>query len=177
MGLLDWIIFLYDDDYLSPDTLETFIELIKTNPTQKWFVTNRAYKNGEAITKFPKNNMKYSYAWKYLILKICRGDATHCIETKQINSIRFSKNIKQGDEWIFFYQLGLKERMYYHDHNSTITDGYDKNSGLNFRKRNFSKQVEILSILFYDGINLRLIFHPTYLIYIIFRLFRAIIKG
>ncbi len=172
----EWVIFLDDDDYLSPDTLDNFVDLIKSHGDASWFITNRAHKDGTPITKFPKSDKWYSYAMDYLILRRGKGDATHCIETKKINEIRFSKNIKQAEEWLFFYQLGLKNKFFYHDHNSTITDGYDQNSGLNFRKRGRKNQLIAILVLAYEGTLLRIIYHPTFIIYIFMRFVRALVK-
>ena len=169
-----WVLFLDDDDYFAPDTLATFAELITSHKNKKWFVTNRALVNGTPVTKFPRDNVSYSYAWSYLILKRCKGDATHCIETKLASSIRFSERIKQAEEWFFFYQVGLRSRMYYRDHNSTITEGYDAKGGLNFRKRTFGDQLETLSILFYEGIEKGLVYRPTFGIYIFLRMLKKI---
>jgi glycosyltransferase involved in cell wall biosynthesis len=173
-----WIILLDDDDYFAPDTLQTFHNLILLHGDQKWFVTNRALTNGKPVTKFPKDESLYSYAWSYLLLRRCKGDATHCIETKTINQrhIRFSQHIKQGEEWFFFYQLGLSQKMYYSDHNSTITDGYDVASGLNFRKRTRSQQLEDVSVLAYEGSSKNLIYNPTFIIYLLMRIIRILIK-
>jgi len=172
----DWTIFLDDDDYLAPDALETLHELIRTHGGITWFVTNRAYKDGTPTTNFPKSDKKYSYAFDYLILKRCKGDATHCIETKKLGEIRFLKHIKQAEEWFFFYQLGLKNKFYYHDHNSTITDGYNEATGLNFRKRNRKNELKIISVIAYEGAVKGIIYHPTFLIYLFMRLIRIIIK-
>ena len=163
-----WIIFLDDDDYFAPDTLQTFYNLILLHQDVKWFVTNRAHTNGTPVTKFPKNETYYSYAWSYLLLKRCKGDATHCIETKLINQskITFSQYVKQAEEWFFFYQVGLKEKMYYEDHNSTITDGYDQSSGLNFRKRSHTERFESITKLVYEGANKKILYHFTFLLYI-----------
>ena len=172
-----WVIFLDDDDYFAPDTLKTLHDLILLHTDIKWFVTNRALTNGKSLTRFPNNEKKYSYAWPYLILKRCKGDATHCIETKLINQekVMFSEHVKQGEEWFFFYQLGLKTPMYYSDHNSTITDGYSTSTGLNFRKRAFREQAETLSILFYEGVSRKLIYYPSFIIYLFARFVRACI--
>jgi glycosyltransferase involved in cell wall biosynthesis len=172
-----WVIFLDDDDYLAPDTLQTLHDLILSNHGKQWFVTNRAYKNGKPVTNFPYNDATYSYAWSYLILKHCKGDATHCIETKLITSIhaRFSTYVKQAEEWFFFYQIGLHTPMYYHSHNSTITDGYDTTSGLNFRKRTFRDQYEALATLTYEA-STKKILRPTFLFYISLRFIRLILK-
>lgn len=175
-GESNWIIFLDDDDYFAPDTLETFRDLILSNQNKKWFVTNRAHIDGSPITKFPNNDSSYSYAWSYLILKYCKGDATHCIETKLVNKLRFSNKIKQGEEWFFFYQVGLKSKMYYHNHNSTISHGYDGQTGLNFRKRGFLQQIKSLYKIFIEGSNVGLTLHPTFLIYMLMRIIRAVVK-
>jgi glycosyltransferase involved in cell wall biosynthesis len=169
-----WIIFLDDDDYLAPDALETFHNLIVASHN-KWFVTNRAHKNGQPLTQFPKSDALYNYAWNYLILKRCKGDATHCIETKLIRQIRFSEHVKQGEEWLFFYQVGLHSKMYYHDHNSTITEGYTE-KGLNFRKRTRTTQLETLSVLAYEGARLKIIYNPSFVVYLLMRFVRALIK-
>jgi glycosyltransferase involved in cell wall biosynthesis len=173
-----WIILLDDDDYFAPDTLQTFHNLILLHGDQKWLVTNRAFTNGKPVTKFPKDESRYSYAWEYLLLRRCKGDATHCIETKLINQhhIRFSQHIKQGEEWLFFYQLGQLQKMYYSDHNSTITDGYDVTSGLNFRKRTKSQQLEDVSVLAYEGSSKKILHHPTFLLYLALRSIRILIK-
>ncbi|MES3006063.1 MAG: glycosyltransferase, partial [Patescibacteria group bacterium] len=173
----DWIIFLDDDDYFAPDTLATFSDLIRVHGNTSWFITNRAYKNGTPITQFPKNNKWYSYVVDYLILKKGKGDVTHCIETKKTIGIRFSQHIKQAEEWLFFYQVGLKNKIFYHDHNSTITDGYDAKAGLNFRKRTRKQQFITLLVLAYEGTLLRIIYRPTFLIYLFMRLVRIVIKS
>lgn len=172
----DWVILLDDDDYLAPDALATFHNLITSHPDKKWFVTNRAFPDGNPVTKFPKSDVEYSYALDYLIFKRCKGDATHCIKKTLVNDIRFSKLIKQAEEWIFFYQIGLKSKIFYHFHNSTITNGYDNNSGLNLRNRTRSEQLKTLAKLIYEGAMLRLIYHPTFLIYLLMRLVRLYIK-
>ncbi|MCF7843467.1 glycosyltransferase [Candidatus Gracilibacteria bacterium] len=173
-----WIILLDDDDYFAPDTLQTFYDLILMHGENKWFVTNRAYINGQPVTQFPKDDHEYSYAWQYLLLKRCKGDATHCIETKLItqNQIQFSKNVKQGEEWFFFYQIGLLQKMYYHSHNSTITDGYDTSSGLNFRKRTREERLNSLTRLAQEGSKMELLRHPTFLLYLLARYISLVFK-
>lgn len=169
-----WTIFLDDDDYLAPDTLQTFHDLILSNPKRSWFITNRARKDGTAISKGGVPEKTYSYIWSYLLLRRLTGDVTHAIQTAKINTIRFPKKVKQGEEWFFFYQLGLREKMFYSDHNSTISGGYDTENGLNFRKRSRSEKLETISILFYEAVTLGIAHRPTFILYISARLLRAL---
>jgi glycosyltransferase involved in cell wall biosynthesis len=174
-ALSSWVIFLDDDDYLAPDALATFKDLIQKNPGESWFVTNRAIVTGRSITTAPHPDTTYSYGWNYLIRRDFQGDATHCIETSLLTKIRFSENIRQGEEWLFYYELGTRSDMYYHDHNSTITDGYSA-GGLNFRKRTRKLQLKNIFIFMYEGATRGVLYRPTFIIYLCMRLVRILIK-
>ncbi|MEN9337874.1 MAG: hypothetical protein RIQ41_188 [Candidatus Parcubacteria bacterium] len=171
----EWIIFLDDDDYLAPDTLQELQALITSHPNRQWFITNRAHKDGTQITQIPRPETAYSYIRDYLILRRCRGDVTHIIRTKALHGIRFPLHVKQGEEWLFFYQLGMKESMFYHDHNSTISDGYAE-TGLNFRKRSRYERLETLSVLLYEASARGFAYRPTFLLYLFIRLVRILFK-
>lgn len=166
-----WVIFLDDDDHLAPDTLQTFYNLIREHPYTNWFITNRALTNGTPLTNAPASDVLYSYIRDYLLLRRCRGDVTHAINTTSLHTVRFPLHVKQGEEWLFFYQLGLSEKMFYHDHNSTISSGYDE-GGLNFRKRNRMERFETLSILFYEAAHRGFAYRPSFLLYLCIRLIR-----
>jgi glycosyltransferase involved in cell wall biosynthesis len=170
-----WIIFLDDDDYLAPDALQTCAKLINTYPHTMWFVTNRTYKDGTSITSFPYDDAHYSYAWDYLILKRGRGDATHCIQKKTMNNIRFATQIRQAEEWLFFYELGLRTTLFYHNYTSTLTEGYGPD-GLNFRKRTRREQLHTLSALVEEGAWRGLLYRPTFIIYLCMRFVRILVR-
>lgn len=170
-----FIIFLDDDDWLAKDAMENFANLNKERPNENWFVTNRVLKSGGPLTSAPKNNSNYSYAWSYLILKRIQGDATHCIRTNVLKDIQFLKSIKQGEEWFFFYQIGLKNKIFYNNYASTITDGYNRVYGLNFRERTRIVQFKTLLLIIHEGYNLNLLLHPTFLIYLFMRLLRLFV--
>lgn len=169
-----WVIFLDDDDFFAPDTLQTLAGLI-THTDSKWFITNRALKSGKPLTQFTESSKTYNYTWSYLLTKQVKGDATHCIETQLIHlhKLRFSHYVKQGEEWFFFYQLAQYANPFYYDHNSTITDGYDENGGLNFRKRNLREYYETLTKLYYELANKHLL-KPAILLYLLLRLIRPL---
>ncbi|OIO31239.1 hypothetical protein AUJ77_00310 [Candidatus Nomurabacteria bacterium CG1_02_43_90] len=170
----DWVIFLDDDDWFSKDTLETFTTIVSTYPDKRWFITNRAYENGTSLTSAPRNKTAYSYAYEYLILKRIQGDVTQCIQTSLLSNIQFSKKIKQGEEWLFFFQVGLHEKMYYVDQKSTLTDGYDKATGLNFRKKDYKEKQKIILNLLREGCHQKLLNYPSFNLYILIRLVRAL---
>lgn len=172
----DWVIFLDDDDYLSPDALSDLQKLITSHPKEPWFVTNRAYADGTLVTKYPKPETQYSYIKDVLISKRCKGDVTHCIKANIISNIRYSKYIKQAEEWIFYYQIALHKQMYYSNINTTLTDGYDEAIGLNFRKRTRKDQLETLRAFVSEGYKLNILHHPSFLIYLGMRLLRVILK-
>lgn len=173
-----WILLLDDDDYFAPDTLQTFRDLILLHGDQKWFMSNRAYKNGKSMTLVPTPERAYNYAWQYLILKRLKGDATHCIETKLLlhRGIRFSKYVKQAEEWFFFYQIGITSRLFYFDHNSTITDGYDNEDGLNFRKRSKSARIESLIQLAAEASRKKFLQRPSFFLYILGKVVLTLIR-
>jgi glycosyltransferase involved in cell wall biosynthesis len=171
-----WVIFLDDDDTLAPDTLKNFYDLILLHGEQKWFMTNRALKNGSPLTVGAIDENTYSYFWNYLFFKKIQGDATHCIETKLItqNHVRFLTYVKQAEEWFFFYQIGRHSSIFYGDHNSTITDGYDARSGLNFRKRTFEEKNETLIKIFYEATAMKII-SGQFLLYMFLRSIKLLI--
>jgi glycosyltransferase involved in cell wall biosynthesis len=160
----EWVIFLDDDDYFAPDALATFKTLIEEHPNERWFVTNRAHIDGTPFTIVPKADTHYSYGIDVLLLKKFRGDATHCISKKELTSLRFSKRVRQAEEWIFYYEIGTKTKFFYHDHNSTISDGYTA-SGLNYRQRSRDERIHTLLLLLQDGLDRKLVYRPTFIAY------------
>ncbi len=173
-----WIIFLDDDDYFAPDCLQNFWNIIHKNIDVQWFLTNRAHKNGIPFTKVSRGENFYSYVKDYLLLKRIKGDATHCIETKLIifKKIKFLQSVKQGEEWFFFYQVGMYSKIFYQDHNSTISDGYDEKQGLNFRKRTVTERLETLLKVMHEGYRKKLIHKPLFLLYLLMRLSLVFLK-
>lgn len=171
----DWIIFLDDDDYLAPDTLRTFSNLIQKHTDEKWFICNRATSEGKSLTHISKNNTRFNYAWNFLITKRFKGDATHCIHKNTLKNIYFPKTIKQGDEWLFFYERSLRSPLFYHNFNATKTFGYEK-EGLNFRPRTTHEQLQTLKLLYKEGKTRKIHLHTSFIIYILIRFMRSFVK-
>jgi len=165
----DWIIFLDDDDTLAKDSLKRLSKVHEDHPQEKWIVTNRASYEGVSFTKAPHTDTRYSYIFEYLLTRKIRGDATHCIHAKEIKDIRFSKRVKQAEEWLFYYELALSiKKFFYHDHNSTLSFGYHL-EGLNFRKRSRKEKFLTLCSLVRESYERNIIVHPTLLSYFLAR--------
>jgi glycosyltransferase involved in cell wall biosynthesis len=144
------IMFLDDDDYFAPDCLMKQAELVSRHGEYAWLVTNRS-----GSTRISPDYSAHSYIWEWLITKQIKGDTTHCILFKDVADIRFSKKVKQGEEWIYFYQISKKIRykgknFLYHDFDATITDGY-ATEGLNFRPRSRTDRENDLKALKAEG--------------------------
>jgi glycosyltransferase involved in cell wall biosynthesis len=172
----DWVIFLDDDDSLSKDALETFVKINKEHPEEEWLVTNLASYDGVSFTKIPQTDKRYSYKFGFLLTKRLKGDVTHCISVRAIDGTRFSKLVKQGEEWLFFYELSLHvNKFLYTDHNSKLTSGYSPD-GLNFRKRTKKDRLSDLFLLIEESCSRGIIWHPTLLFYFFARIILVIFK-
>jgi len=112
----DYIIFLDDDDSFNINTLIEAKKNIELNNKFNWFISNRKW-----ITKINKYNIKYDYFNDYLFWNKIIWDVTHCISKKAIWKIRFSTNIKQAQEWLFFIELWEKYKIFTYDFDSTIS--------------------------------------------------------
>lgn len=113
---VDYIIFLDDDDYFNKETFKKAIEVITTT-NQKWLFSNK--KN---ITNIKKYNTSYNYYSDYFWWNIIKWDATHVIKKSLVGNIRFSKYIKQWEEWLFFMELWNKVDFYTYNYDSTISE-------------------------------------------------------
>lgn len=172
----NWVIFLDDDNTLSKNALETFVNYINNNQEARWIISNKATNDGVSLTKINKENTPLEYATNFLIFKKFSGDATHCIHKDTIRNIYFPKTVRQGDEWLFFYEIGTKTKFFYYNFNTTLTDGYEE-SGLNYRKRSTDEQLDTLELLWKEGIERKINKKPTFIIYMLMRLLRAFIKN
>lgn len=150
-----WIVFLDDDDYLADNCLMRQSELISRHPEYSWFVTNRV-----GSTQIPQDFSAHTYTWEWLISKKLKGDATHCILFKNIKDIRFSTKVRQGEEWIYFYQISQRlqykgKNFLYHDFSATYSEGYTA-EGLNFRPRSKDDKRNDLKLLIQEGKELKI---------------------
>ncbi len=94
---------LDDDDYFLPDTLKNAAFQFDCHPEEEWLLTGC-----EVNTKKPtalRKTGKVDYVDECLWGRKIKGDATHFIRSEAIGKTRFTRVLKQAEEWTFF--LGL----------------------------------------------------------------------
>jgi glycosyltransferase involved in cell wall biosynthesis len=174
----DRVLFLDDDDYLTPDALATIKQLI-IQTSSPWLVTARGTNTDTPTTKTTTNTHTYRYLRDYLVTRRFRGDATHAIATGYIRGtlarLRFPTAIRQGEEWLFYAALGRMTSFYYEPVVTTLTEGYTT-TGLNNRRRGLSLQLRTIPSLVHEGRSRRLSSQPLFWWYILMRIVRAFIK-
>ncbi len=120
-----YIIFLDDDDWLSPNCLETFEKKIANESNVVWFVSKRSLEHGKDLTQNVTSKKLISYQKDYLLLKKFYGDATHCIHASSALDSRFTQIIKTGEEWIYFCQIEKRSGLFsFIDSVGTLSEGY-----------------------------------------------------
>lgn len=121
----DYVIFLDDDDWLHPDALNDIENILTKNKKEErgvdWLVTNRSV-GDKSLTKNKTRRNRLNYFFDYLIFKRFTGDCTHTIASNIATKYRFSKLVKNGEEWTYFIQLPTD--IYYQNINTTNSEGY-----------------------------------------------------
>lgn len=173
----DYVIFLDDDDYLTPDALTVLATTLSTTP-HSWLLTARGLTPGTPTTSVTHLGV-FSYAWDYLISKKIKGDATHAIATRyitgQVARLRFPTRIRQAEEWLFYFELSGYTNPYFDNIVTTLTDGYEI-TGLNNRPRTTLTQLKALIPMAEEGVDRGLIKYPLFYLYLFLRVVRAFIK-
>jgi glycosyltransferase involved in cell wall biosynthesis len=119
--LQGFILFLDDDDYLTINILTLINNLLINNFDWKWVVSNCVYPDGELVSRISEYG-RMSYLYDYMLGKRLRGDVTHFIHTSIVKSIRFSTEIKNGQEWYFFAPLSAYADIQAADLNAKIVE-------------------------------------------------------
>jgi glycosyltransferase involved in cell wall biosynthesis len=174
----DRVLFLDDDDYLAPAALATIHKLI-IETSSPWLVTARGTAIHTPTTKAGATTHTYRYLRDYLVTRRFKGDATHAIATGYIRGtharLRFPTTIRQGEEWLFYAELGRMTPFYYEPIVTTLTDGYAM-TGLNYRRRGLWSQLQTIPYLVRDGHSRHLTSLPLFWCYMLLRIVRAFIK-
>lgn len=137
------IIFLDDDDYMTPDALKENNKIINDNPEYSWFVSRRIHEDGSYITFF-ENIVPTSYI-DYLTETNVKGDLVNCIASELIGDIRFT-DYAYGHESHFFIQLSAKATMFLFDYKSMVTEYLEDGLSLSAPKKTKSEKKRIRKI-------------------------------
>lgn len=121
-----YVIYLDDDDWLARNCLTDFAKEISENLSLRWIVSNRVIEaTGESLTKSSVNDEFINYLRENLIFKRITGDSTHCIHFPTTKSCRFSMEIRNGEEWVYFTQVAaIHPSFKYINSTGTYTNGY-----------------------------------------------------
>ncbi|MDD3725215.1 MAG: glycosyltransferase family 2 protein [Bacteroidales bacterium] len=179
-NILEYITFLDDDDWFNEKAIENMNKITEEFPNNKWFISNRVMKNNTVITRFKRKTRKsfnkrlLNYAKNYWIFKKMIGDTTILLDIETALSARFSKKIKNGEEWFYFSTLPAKKFLYY-NFNSTISDGYLLD-GITKNFNSKSKRIKNTLILAKELLNNKLL-NFWHFIYFPLRLGSILIKS
>ncbi len=119
------VLFLDDDDTLSPAALITLEKNLKSHPSFSWIVSNRTLINGSPITVNNTGQQKVSYIYDCILFKRFKGDATHLIRSPACYELEFPKTVSSGEEWLYFAELEKKVGDFlYLNFDCTLSEGY-----------------------------------------------------
>jgi len=125
---VDYIVFLDDDDYFAPKTLQVAEKQI-SKYNLNWLGFNRIMPNHEKISQVKNYNSYYNYLKDYYIDEKIKGDICMFINKDIIEDIRFQDNIR-AREYLFFIPLSSKADIYMYNFDATICEYLDE--GLSF---------------------------------------------
>jgi glycosyltransferase involved in cell wall biosynthesis len=119
--LCDFIVFLDDDDYFTPDALRVAAETIAAHPDNRWFACHRVHSDGSKVSQILRFG-EVSY-FDNIARDAGNGDTTNIIAADLIGPIRFTDDPGiRSRAWHFFVQLGVKANVFFYDHDATIGD-------------------------------------------------------
>ncbi|MEZ4103676.1 MAG: glycosyltransferase family 2 protein [Candidatus Paceibacterota bacterium] len=126
INFLGYIVYLDDDDWLSPHCLTYFVSAIKNDPYQNWFVSERV--NSKTNLSFTTNRTGkdvISYQYDMLLRRKFTGDTTQCLNFQTISNVRFPTTIKNAEEWVYYAEISTKQKTFkYLPVAGTYSEGY-----------------------------------------------------
>lgn len=169
-----YIVFLDDDDWLTPSCLANFAETINKT-AHSWLVSERVHATTQksfTINKTGKNLISYQY--HCLIQKNFFGDTTHCINFISTKNIRFPLSVKNAEEWLYFAHVStIHPQFIFLPVAGTLSEGYAP-TGLTDRYHQNQEQRQNAHMLAKE-VWQRKIFSPLVLIYVAARLLRSFV--
>lgn len=182
----DFIFFLDHDDWLTDNSLQSQIDIIKRENCN-WLLTlnksNGSELNIDSIKITKKDKRYYDYLKDYLIRREIRGDYAQMLSSNIIRNknIRYAKKVKRGqtlEEWIFSMRFSRYSKCFV-ENIITLEKEYQKDSLTNLEKtnkkfknrfENFSNTIKACREVFFEG------FYPLEKVYIFIKILRAFQK-
>jgi glycosyltransferase involved in cell wall biosynthesis len=107
----DAIFLLDDDDFLTEHALQNMVDQTQAYPNESWFVFNiEGYQRVLEPYTFIQQPFSFDYISDYLLGKKVRSDKSHLIRADAVRHIRFSTQVRNGDEWTFFLQIAKRHQ-------------------------------------------------------------------
>jgi len=152
----DFITFIDDDDEFVENAFEIFVNDLKENTSQKWFLYKVTNKDGEVLSKFNAYG-EWHYLWYMWRIKFFK-DGHHFISTSVLDdTTKFSCEFKNGQEWYFFAHLSKKSKMFVINKVVKIVEylptGLSKNKDKNEYKIKYYFKIYIMKKLGYSIIK------------------------
>lgn len=177
----DYINFLDDDDILLPNSLQEQIDLLNDN--KNWLMTLSVNKhNNSKFDHIKKSlgNKYYNYLKDYLVKRKIKGDYNQILNFKIIKNkkIRFSKKVKQAEEWVFSIRASRYMSPYVVNINTLqkeyredgLTHLVNENKSFKNRLVDYINTIKACTEIFWEG------FYPLEKIYILIKLIRGFQK-
>lgn len=135
----DAIFLLDDDDYLPEQALRRVMQVVDTHPQAYWLVLNvTGHQRELAANTYIQQTFEFDYIADYLMGKKIRGDKSHLIHMQAIGDLRFSTQVRQGDEWTFFLALAKHQRCLACPDIVKIVDYQDQGLSAQLAKKHYS---------------------------------------
>lgn len=170
----DWAIILEDSETLARNSLERFADFISHNKDIRWFFSNKTKRDYTPLIKSEKKDIPLDYTINFLISKKETLDVTHCIHKDISRNVYFPKTIRQGYEWLFFYEISTRSKIFYYDFDSILVDEKIKKDT---RNRSTDEELDNLELIWKESIQRKINKKATFIIYMLMRLLRAFMKN
>ena len=136
-----YLIFIDDDDYLTPNALSTAAELINKQPGYSWYLLDCIYEDGKPETKI-RTYGELSYLNDYMFGKSLRGDVTNIIKAKAIEQDRFTTHFRNAEEWYLWCHLSQRFNLFAENKPGSVKEYLP--GGLSHSGMNRDKAIEVM---------------------------------
>lgn len=170
-----YIIFLDDDDWLSPSCLQDFTDAIANSKESNWLVSQRVnIFNQMPFTKNTTGRTVINYFKDSLVSHRFSGDTTHCLNFQWVKHVSFPTQIKNAEEWLYFSEVAtLEPNFTYLPKAGTYSEGYAEAGLTDIYHEQKQKRRNLLPIL--KEVWQRKLFSPYVIFYVFIRTIKSVL--